>query len=143
MQQLSSPKFAERVVLLRFAVTAPYPVLAVIDGTLSHLTRDGASVATLSPLATAVIEFQRGDLCIYVREHPFGLLPGIPNLYCVDTTLRLLWMAEWPNPADPCARILGVKDETLLTETMSGTIVELDAYNGRLLAVRHPMAATA
>jgi hypothetical protein len=122
-------------------VSAPTPALAVIDGTLFHLTRHGAPAGRLSPLATAVLEFRRGPLCIYVREHPFGLLPGIPNLYCVDASLRLQWMAEWPDATDPCARILESEGDQVVAETASGSIVHLDAHTGQLLRVERPIAA--
>jgi hypothetical protein len=115
----------------------------VIDGTLRHLSRDGAPAGVLVPLATAVLEFRRGPMCVYVREHPYGLLPGLPNLYCVDGALRLQWMAEWPDCADLCARIVEVRADTLIAESVSGTIVHLDARNGRLLAVEAAAAATA
>jgi hypothetical protein len=118
------------------------PALALIDGTLFRLTRKGTTAGFLAPLATAVVEFRRGPLCIYVREHPYGLLPGIPNLYCVDAALRLQWMAEWPDASDPCARILETGVDTLVAEAVSGTIVRLDARNGRLLRIESPMAAT-
>jgi hypothetical protein len=113
----------------------------VIDGTLRHLSRDGAPAGVLAPLATAVLEFRRGPMCVYVREHPYGLLPGIPNLYCVDGALRLQWMAEWPDQTDPCTRILEVRAGTLIAESASGAIVRLDAHNGRLLAVEASIAA--
>lgn len=109
---------------------------------LFRLTRKGATAGFLAPLATAVVEFRRGPLCIYVREHPYGLLPGISNLYCVDEALRLQWMAEWPDPADPCAQILELMGDTLIAESISGARVQLDARNGRLLRVESPMAAT-
>lgn len=115
--------------------------LAVIDGTLFRLTRKGAPAGFLTPLATAVLEFQRGPLCVYVREHPFGLLPGIPNLYCVDASLRLQWLAEWPDPADPCVRIVKVAGDQLVAEAASGAVVRLDAHTGRLLQVEHAVAA--
>lgn len=115
--------------------------LAVIDGTLFRLTRKGAPAGFLAPLATAVLEFHRGPMCVYVREHPFGLLPGIPNLYCVDAALRLQWMAEWPDPADPCTRIVEVSGAQLVAESAAGAIVRIDAHNGRLLRVERPVAA--
>lgn len=81
-------------------------------------------------------------MCTYVREHPYGLLPGIPNLYCVDNALRLQWMAEWPDPADPCTRIIETVGDALVTESASGAIVRIDAHTGRLIGVQPPMAAT-
>jgi hypothetical protein len=114
----------------------------VIDGTLFRLTRKGAPTGFLSPLATAVLEFQRGPMCVYVREHPFGLLPGIPNLYCVDGALRLQWLAEWHDPADPCTRIVEISGAQLVVEAASGALVRLDAHTGRLLRVEHAVAAT-
>ena len=114
----------------------------MIDGTLCQLTRKGAAAGSYVPLATAVVEFRRGPMCVYVREHPHGLLPGIPNLYCLDASLRLKWMAEWPDPADPCLRIIDADNVTLTAESASGTIVRLDPHNGRLLGVARPLAAT-
>jgi hypothetical protein len=112
----------------------------VIDGTLCQLTREGTRAGGHAPLATAVVEFRHGPLCYYVREHPFGLLPGIPNLYCLDAAFRLKWMAEWPDPADPCTSIAGEEDNTLVAIAASGTVVRLESHTGRLLGVQSPMA---
>jgi hypothetical protein len=122
-------------------VTDQSPALAVIDGSLCLLTWRGTRAAWYLPLATAVVEFRHGPLRVYVREHPYGLLPGIPNLYCLDAALRLQWMAEWPTPADPCARILVEKGEVLIVESVSGARISLDAHTGKLLGVARPMAA--
>ena len=113
----------------------------MIDGTLCQLTREGARAGGHAPLATAVVEFRHGPLRYYVREHPFGLLPGIPNLYCLDAAFRLQWMAEWPDPADPCTGIGGEEDNTLVAMAASGAVVRLAADTGRLLGVQMPMAA--
>lgn len=113
----------------------------MIDGTLCQLTRQGARAGGHAPLATAVVEFRHGPLRVYVREHPYGLLPGLPNLYCLDGALRLQWMAEWHDPADPCTRIVGEDGDTLLVEAASGALVRLDAHTGRLLGATHPMMA--
>lgn len=117
------------------------PALAVIDGTLCQLARDGSRAGGHPPLATAVVEFRRGPLRYYVREHPFGLLPGLPNLYCLDAAFRLQWMAEWPTPSDPCVSIAGEEGDTLFTVAGSGAIVRLHGPTGRLLGVDRPMAA--
>jgi hypothetical protein len=117
------------------------PALAVIDGTLCQLTRDGARAGGHLPLATAVLEFQHGSLRYYVREHPHGLLPGLPNLYCLDGAFRLQWMAEWPETADPCTGILGEEGSLVVAQAASGAIVRLDANTGRLMRVDQPMAA--
>jgi hypothetical protein len=133
---------AEKPLSLPALIVAAVPqVLAVIDGTLCHLTRQGAPAGRYVPLATAVVEFRRGPMCIYVREHPHGFLPGISNLYSLDGNLRLLWIADWPNPDDPCTRILDVADSTLVAEAASGTIVRLDAHTGQLRGIERPMAA--
>jgi hypothetical protein len=116
------------------------PALAVIDGTLCQLTRNGARAGGHTPLATAVVEFRHGSLRFYVREHPYGLLPGFPNLYCLDATFRLQWMAEWPDPADPCVSIVGEEGNALVALAASGIAVHLDVDSGRLLRVSQPMA---
>lgn len=122
-------------------VTAQTPALAVIDGTLCQLTREGLRAAGHAPLATAVVEFRHGSLRYYVREHPYGLLPGLPNLYCLDAGFRLLWLAEWPSAEDPCAAIVGEEGEALVAMSSAGATVRLDAATGRLLGVEQPMAA--
>ena len=122
-------------------VTSETPALAVIDGTLCQLTRAGTRSGGHTPLATAVVEFRHGSLRYYVREHPFGLLPGISNLYCLDAAFRLQWMAEWPDRDDPCAAIVGEDGETLVALSVRGTVVRLDAHTGRLLQAQQPMAA--
>ena len=115
--------------------------LAVIDGTLCQLTREGARAGGHAPLATAVVEFRQGPMRYYVREHPYGLLPGLPNLYCLDAAFRLQWMAEWPDMGDPCAEIVGDEGDTLVAMSVSGATVRLDANTGRLLSVEQPMMA--
>lgn len=117
------------------------PALAVIDGALCQLTREGCRARGHAPLATAVVEFRPGQLCFYVREHPHGLLPGLPNLYCLDGAFRLQWMAEWPESAGPCTGIEGEEDGTLVALAASGAVVRLDAGSGRLVRVEQPMAA--
>jgi len=123
-------------------VTEQSPALAVIDGSLCQFTRRGTRAGCHVPLATAVVEFHHGSLRVYVREHPYGLLPGIPNLYCLDAALRLQWMAEWPIPDDPCAKILGEEGGVLSVESLSGSRISLDAHTGKLLGIARPMAAT-
>jgi len=112
----------------------------VIDGTLCQLARDGSRAAGHAPLATAVVEFHPGSLCFYVREHPYGLLPGISNLYCLDGAFRLQWLAEWPDSLDPCAAIVGQEEETLVALSAAGLVVRLNAHTGRLLSVDAPLA---
>jgi hypothetical protein len=114
--------------------------LAVIDGTLCQLTRDGARAVGHAPLATAIVEFRHGPMRYYVREHPYGLLPGFPNLYCLDAAFRLQWIAEWPEPSDPCTAIVGENGNTLVAMSASGTTVRLDALTGQLVSMEQPMA---
>ena len=109
--------------------------IAVIDGALCQLTREGTHTAAHAPLATAVVEFCRGPRCFYVREHPHGLLPGIPNLYCLDRELRLQWLAEWPLAEDPCTEIAELEGEVLTAVSARGTRVRVDANTGRLLGI--------
>ena len=116
------------------------PALAVIDGSLCQLNRDGGRATGHVPLATAIVEFRRGPLRYYVREHPFGLLPGLPNLYCLDAAFRLQWMAEGPDPADPCTSIVGEEGDALVAQAASGAIVHLDPVSGRLLGVAQAAA---
>ncbi len=113
----------------------------MIDGTLCQLARNGARAGGHAPLATAVVEFRHGPMRVYVREHPFGLLPGLPNLYCLDGGFRLQWMAEWPNPADPCVAIIGEEGHELITRSANGAVVRIDSGSGKLVRVDHPMAA--
>lgn len=115
--------------------------LAVIDGTLCQLTREGTRAGGYAPLATAVVEFRHGSMRYYVREHAYGLLPGLPNLYCLDAGFRLQWMAEWPDASDPCAAIVGEEGNTLVALAASGTTVRLDATTGQFLSSEQPMAA--
>lgn len=121
-------------------MTTTHPALAVIEGSLCQLSRTGARRVGHAPLATAVVEFLPGDLCYFVREHTFGLLPGLPNLYCLDAAFRLLWMAEWPDASDPCAAIVGLDGETLVTTSATGATIRLAAATGRTLGVAPALA---
>ena len=121
-------------------VTSHPEAIAVIDGNLCRLTRFGTRAAWSGPIASSVVEFRQGPMCIYVREHTFGLLPGLPNLYCLDAAFRLQWLAEWPDPADPCARIVDHAGDTLVVESVRGMVIRLDANTGRLLGITRPLA---
>jgi hypothetical protein len=123
-------------------VITPTHAFAVIDGSLCQLGRSGGRAVWHSPIATAVIEFRRGPLCTYVREHPFGLLTGLANLYCLDGAHRLQWIAEWPAADDPCAGIIDEVDGVLIAVSEAGMTVRLDAATGRLLACEQAIAAT-
>ena len=122
-------------------VTTSTQALAVIDGALCRLGRFGGRAVWHVPIASAVLEFRRGALRTYVREHTYGLLPGLPNLYCLDGAHRLQWMAEWPDAGDPCAGIVGESDGVLVAAAESGAEVRLEAATGRLLSWTQPVAA--
>lgn len=140
-EQLFCRRTVSKLLTCRFqTVNFETPALAVIDGSLCQLKRDGVRATGHAPLATAIVEFRRGPLRYYVREHPYGLLPGLPNLYCLDAGFRLQWMAEWPDPADACAAIVGEEHGTLVVQSLSGATVRLDALTGRLLGVERPVA---
>ena len=121
-------------------VTTPSKAFAVIDGALCQLGRFGGRAVWHVPLASAVVEFRRGPFRTYVREHPYGLLPGLPNLYCLDGAHRLMWMADWPDAGDLCAGIVDESNGVLVTVSVSGAAVRLDAASGRLLSVVQPVA---
>ena len=114
---------------------------AIIDGTLCQIDRLGMRSVVCAPLGSAIVEFRQGPLQFYVREHPFGLLPGMANLYCLDADLRLRWMAAWPYTDDPCAAILGEEGGVLLVQSAAGRVVRLDAYDGRLLGCEQQVTA--
>ena len=117
------------------------PASAIIDGTLCQIDRLGTRSVACAPLGSALVEFRQGPLQFYVREHPFGLLPGLANLYCLDANLRLRWMAEWPYPNDHCAEILGEEGNVLVARSASGKVVGLDAFDGCLIGCEQPVAA--
>ncbi len=106
----------------------------MIDGALCLLDVLGERAVAHAPLATAVVEFRRGALCTFVREHPYGLLPGVPNLYCLDGAHRMKWMAEWPHTDDPCAVIVDEREGELTVMSLSGATVRLEAATGKLLS---------
>jgi hypothetical protein len=136
-----SPNHLQIVPLVIPAVQPTSPALAVIDGSLCQFTREGVPAHRYEPIATAVAEFRCGPMCIYVREHPYGLLPGISNLYCLDGALRLLWLAEWPGECGACTRIVDASGDVLTTESASGATVRIRAHTGALLGVDPQMAA--
>ena len=117
------------------------PALAVLEGALCLINRTGQRRVGHAPLATAIVEFRQGPLRYYVREHTFGLLPGMPNLYCLDADFRLQWMAEWSDASDPFASIVDEEGGVLVLATVSGRTVRLDSLTGRLLGVSTALAA--
>ncbi|MEO6005873.1 MAG: hypothetical protein ABIZ04_25860 [Opitutus sp.] len=117
------------------------PALAVIDGTLVQLTREGVAAGVCPPLATAIVEFRRGPMRVYVRELAVGLLPGIANLYCLDGALRLLWIAQWPADLGACTAIVDATDDALTVESAFGLTVRIDPHTGAVIGVDHQLAA--
>jgi hypothetical protein len=114
---------------------------AIIDGTFCQIDRRGLRLIEHAPLGSAVAEFRQGPLCFYVREHAFGLLPGMANLYCLDANLHLRWIAAWPDASDPCAEILSEDGSVLVTRSASGALVRLDVRDGRMLDCASSVAA--
>jgi len=123
-------------------VTTPPEAIAIIDGALFQLTREGVRGRSHEPLATAVVEFRHGPFRYYVREHTYGLLPGLANLYCLDGALRLLWIAQWPEDHGPCVAILGEDQSDLVAVAADGTQVRLNANRGSLIRCEPQLAAT-
>ncbi|MEY2882261.1 MAG: hypothetical protein RLZZ15_4641 [Verrucomicrobiota bacterium] len=122
-------------------MTTPHPAFAVLEGSLCRVGPFGGRAVSHRPLASAVVEFRRGPFRTFVREHPFGLLPGFANLYCLDGAHRLQWIAEWPFADDACARIVDETAGELVAESVAGVIVRLDAATGQLRGVETPVAA--
>jgi hypothetical protein len=122
-------------------VTNLAPAFAVIDGKLCRLNRNGSVNAVHAPLATAVMEFRPGAMRLFVREHPYGLLPGVPNLYCVDLDFKMLWLADWPFVDDLCARLVDEAGEVLIVETVRGATVHVDTAAGRVLTAQPTVQA--
>ena len=131
---------AQSLLIVASDFEPPPPASAIIDGTLCQIDLLGARSVACAPLGSALVEFRQGPLQFYVREHPFGLLPGMANLYCLDANLRLRWMAEWPYADDYCAEIISDEGHVLVTRSASGKLVGLDAFNGRLLGCEQPFA---
>ncbi len=125
---------------VRIVNTLPH-ASAIIDGTLCQLNRHGARAVTWAPLGSAIIEFRQSPFCIYVREHPFGLLPGISNLYSLDGDLCLRWMAAWPEGVGHCTAIIGDEGNELLVQSASGAIMRLDRLDGRLMEIAPAVSA--
>jgi len=121
--------------------TSPH-ASAIIDGTLCQLTDRGTRATEHAPLGSAIVEFRQGPLCFYVREHAYGLLPGLANLYCLDGGLRLRWIANWPLEHDPCAAIIGEEKEgaVLAARSVSGVLVRLDTTDGHVLSCDRAVA---
>lgn len=122
-------------------MSSPKHASAIIDGTLCQIDRTGIRSRLHQPLGSAVVEFKQGPLCYFVREHPYGLLPGLPNLYCLGADLTLRWLAAWPDLNDLCAGIVAVEGEVLLVRTASGAEVRLDTTDGHVLGWSRSVAA--
>ena len=114
------------------------PAFAVIDGTLFQLTREGAVARSCAPLATAIEEFLCGPLCVFVRERPHGLLPGISNLYKLDAALRLEWLAAWPGEYGACTQIIEIVNDVLIAA--SALLVHWGVNAWWLLVLGTPLA---
>lgn len=110
--------------------------LAIIEGALCRLNHKGRATARYLPVGTAVVEFVVIDGgSIVVRELAYGFLPGIPNLYCLDAKLRLLWMAELPSETDFFEGLGTVDNGLVACVTQSGLACKLAVVDGRLQPV--------
>lgn len=124
-------------------MSTPVHGFAVIDGSLCELGELGSRTVLHPPLATAIAEFRRGPLCTYVRELPYGILPGLANLYCLDGAGRLVWIAEWPVTDDPCVAIVDEHDPdgVLTVKSVAGATARIDTATGKLLGWAPAVAA--
>jgi hypothetical protein len=108
--------------------------LAIIDGALCRMNRKGRAVTRHEPIGTAVVQFlATSESRLIVREHAFGFLQGFSNLYCLDSTLRLIWFAELPSETDLYAEAVAEEAGTLVCTSAAGVACRLDPANGKIL----------
>lgn len=84
-------------------------------------------------MGSRVAEFIAWKGILLVRESEEGFLTGMPNLYCMDEELKMLWLAELPSPEDAYAGELKIESETLLCRSRLGRDCRLDLDTGHLL----------
>ena len=106
------------------------PSYALIEGVLCKLNRKGSVVRRHSPMGLAVEEFLVHEDRILVRESADGVLLGMTNLYCLDTDLRLIWLADTPGGDDVYAGPLELSGTVLACPTRSGRRLTLSLDTG-------------
>lgn len=109
------------------------PSFALIEGSLCKLNRRGTVTKRHAPLGSAVVEFHVFGDRIFVREQPEGFLNGMPNLYCLDLNLFIVWLAELPSPDAPFEAITSIDARSLRCTTVNGLSCEVSACDGKVL----------
>lgn len=110
------------------------PSYALIEGMLCRLNRKGSVVRRHLPMGLAVEEFLVHEDRIFVRESAEGVLLGMTNLYCLDTDLRMIWLAEAPGGDDAYAGPLELDGAALTSPTRSGRRLTLSLETGSPVA---------
>lgn len=109
------------------------PSFALIDGSLCRLSRAGSVEKRRAPIGTVFLEFVVSGPFLYVLEDNRSFLTGMSNLYCLDSELNMVWLAEPPSPTDAYAGKLGLDDGRLVCASREGRRCALDLQTGALL----------
>ena len=114
------------------ALSLDIPSFAIIEGNLCRLNRRGTVTKRLHPLGGSVAEFHLLGTDMIVREEASGFLAGMPNLYCINEGLRIVWLAELPSAQESYSTVLGVDPERIVCRSSSGHDHHLDPKTGKL-----------
>lgn len=117
------------------AVSLDTPSFALLNGALCKLNRRGTVTKRHKPLGTAVVEFVVVGERILVREQAEGCLLGMPNLYCLDSNLFIIWLAELPAAENAYACIREIAEEQVRCLSTKGESLRLNLSDGKVCEV--------
>jgi putative acetyltransferase len=109
-------------------------VFQIRDGGVGKVdAATGATVGSCPPIATLVVQvLVRGDL-IVVREDYVQFPRGVANVYCLDRSLKRVWVAELPSETDAYANPVVDRGEHLECASWEGWTCDLDPRTGRII----------
>lgn len=113
-----------------YRISADRMLLEVVD------EASGSVLKSRPPVGTTFVQLLPLDGDAVVREE-FGKYPAFhPNVYRLNSSLQVVWWAEWPPGDHVYANTMVVRDNRLITGTWGGYTCELDPATGKLLQTR-------
>ena len=89
----------------------------------------------IQPFHTKVEKMIQIKLGVIVLEHPSGFPHSDSNLYCINSSDKIVWKAEKPEPNTLFTRVRANEDgDTLSAYTIGGHASELELKTGKLIS---------
>jgi hypothetical protein len=88
----------------------------------------------LKPMYNKILEIISDHEGLIIQESPDNYPDGKSNVYKVDFLLRLLWVAELPQPNDIYANEMQLVENRIYCASWNGFNCEIDSLTGKIIS---------